>query len=513
MTNDDPLERARTHIGAGELQQALDLCLPLANTGDAEAIYLLAVVSHHGGLNEQAMNLYREATKLLLDRADVFYNFGVFLRESGEADGAVEAWMQAAKLNPNHWQASFNLGLALSESGRDLEALRAYDQCLSAAPGNVEAIYNLGNARFRLGHWKEAQAAFERVLASHPNHGGALSNLGLALMRNGDDDRAVEVCRHAVAATPDDVLAHVSLGYSLLAAGDWLAGFMELEWRWKVQTRPAGLGAVALWDGGDMNGGHLVLFGEQGHGDVLQFVRFVQMVRECSKAGRLSVVCHEALMPVIEQVSGVDGVYALDDDLSAVDTCAPLMSLPVYLWTSDSVIMPTPPYIHPPKARSLPGQGLKVGLVWRGNPEHANDASRSCPLSALAPLFGLDGMQFYALQWGGMSLEELALVEGCGHVTDLGHDFDGFGEASKIIAGLDVLVCVDTAMAHLAGAMKRKTWVLLPRVSDWRWRGPEGFSPWYPHANLFQQTADENDWSGVVERLAAALQAFRVRTH
>lgn len=507
MTDDETLERARGHIGKGELQAALDLCLPLANHGNAEAIYLLAVVSHHGGWGEQAMNLFREAAKLLPERADVFYNFGVFLREAGEVDGAIEAWMQAAKLNPSHWQASFNLGLALSESGRDVEALKAYQHCLAAAPGNIDATYNLANAHFRLGHWGDARAAFERVLQSRPDHSGALSNLGLALMRDGDDAQAVEMGRKAVERAPDDILAHVNLGHALLAAGDWLAGFDEMEWRYKAQSRPAGLDDAVLWDGGDIEGGHLVLFGEQGHGDVVQFVRLVQMARQKANAGRVSVVCHQALQDVVKTVAGVDDVLALDQTVEGVDACYPLMSLPVLLWTPDSVVMPTPPYMAQPEPRDLPGPGLKVGLVWRGNPDHANDANRSTSLDALSPLLDVAGAQFFALQWPGMSEAEAEYVAKHGRVTDLGKTFDGFREAAEILAALDVLICVDTAMAHLAGAMGVETWVVLPCVSDWRWRGPQGFSPWYPDARLFQQASDESDWSGVAKRLAAALAA------
>lgn len=511
MKEHDPLERARAYIEAGELQQALDLCLPLANGGDVEAIYLLAVVSHHGGLNEQAMDLYREAAKLLPGRADVFYNFGVFLRENGQVDGAAEAWMQAQKLNPNHWQASFNLGLALSDSGRDGEAVKAYENCLKAAPGNIDATYNLGNAYFRLGQWNDARVAFEYVLAVRPKHSAAQANLGLVLMRCGEESRAVEMCRKAVSSEPESIVAHVNLGHALMAAGDWLNGFRELEWRWRAQTRPAPLVDVADWDGGVISGGHIVLFGEQGHGDVVQFVRFAGMVRERADAGRISVMCHAALKTLMEHALGVDDVFSLDEDPGEVDACAALMSLPNLLWSGEGALMPVPPYIVSPEPRALDGDGLRVGLVWRGNPKHANDANRSCPFSVLAPLFDQAGVHFYAMQWGGMTEDESASVEGRGNVTDLGCTFDGFGEAAEIIAALDVLVTVDTAMAHVAGAMGVDTWVMLPRVSDWRWRGPEGFSPWYPAANFFQQMPDEDDWRGVAERLATALNARAAR--
>ncbi|MFC1673568.1 tetratricopeptide repeat protein [Pseudomonadota bacterium] len=506
MTDNDTLDRVRAHIDAGELQEALDLCLPLANDGDVEALYLLAVVSHHGGLHEQAMNLYRESAKLLGGRADVLYNFGVFLREQDEIEGAIEAWMQASKNNPLHWQASFNLGLALSETGRDREAVKAYEQCLKAAPGNVDASFNLGNACFRLGAWSEARAAFDQVLAINPDHGGALSNLGLTLMRCGEDAEAVATCRKAVERAPDDVVAHANLGHALLAAGDWLSGFDELKWRWKVQTPPQGLDGISMWQGEDLNGGHLVLFGEQGHGDVLQYVRFAEMARERANAGRVSIMCHAPLKDIVARVRGVDQVFALDDDVEQVDACVPLMDLPAYLWVPDSVVMPVAPYIAAPEPRALGGDGLRVGLVWRGNPEHANDANRSCSLGALAPVFDVAGTQFFALQWGGLTDGELADIEGRDNVTDLSDAFDGFAEAAEIIAGLDVLISVDTAMAHLSGAMGRETWVLLPKVSDWRWRGPEGFSPWYPRANLFQQSHD--DWSAVADMLSARLKSL-----
>lgn len=506
MSDDEILERVRSHIGAGELQDALDLCLPLANEGHAEALYLLAVISHHGGLAEQALNLFREAAKLLPGRADVNYNFGVFLREAGEIDGAIEQWMQAAKANPNHWQASFNLGLALSDTGRDGEAIKAYEQCLEAAPGNIDALYNLANACYRTGLWERALKAYESVLAVRPDHPGALSNLGLTLTRCGLDDRAVAVGRAAVQRSPEDVHAHVNLGHALMAAGDWLAGFDELEWRWKAQRRPAGLDDVPDWDGGDLDGGHLILFGEQGHGDVIQFARFAKMARERANAGRITVLCHDALKAVIGSIDGIDAVLGLDATPADADACWPLMSLPVHLWSAESVVMPTPPYVPVPPPRALDAQGLKVGLAWRGNPEHDNDANRSCPLAALLPVLGLSGVEFYALQWPGMTDEEAAMIKGGGNVHDAGRTYDDFAGAAEIVAGLDVMISVDSAIAHLAGALGKDTWVMLPRVSEWRWRGPQGFSPWYPAARLFQQEADEDDWAGVAERLRLVLE-------
>lgn len=508
MTDDDILEQARTHIGAGQIQEALNLCLPLANAGNAEAIFLLAVVSHHGGMHEEAMNLYREAAKLLPGRADIFYNFGVFLRDVSQVEGAIEAWMQAAKLNANHWQASFNLGVALSETGRDEEAVAAYEHTLRAAPGNVDASYNLGNVCYRLGRWVEACTAFEQALKIQPGHVAAQTNLGLTKVRCGDDKRGVEICRDAVSRAPDHITAHVNLGHALLAAGEWDAGFRELEWRWKAQTPPAYLINTRLWDGDDLNGGHLVLFGEQGHGDVMQFARFVPLAREMSGAGRVSIVCHAALKGLLGRVQGVDDVFTLDEAPGSVDAMAALMSLPTVLRTQDRLILPSPPYINRPQPRVLnvgaEGQ-LKVGVVWRGNPEHANDMNRSCSIADLFPVWNVPGIQGYALQWQGLTSVEQGLAKDCDSLIDLGHDYDDFDQAAEILAGLDVLITVDTAMAHLNAAMGGETWVILPKVSDWRWRGADGRSAWYPQVKLFQQTADDDDWSGVIARLKVAL--------
>lgn len=508
MNADDVLSQARALIGAGELQQALELCLPLANQGDGEAIYLLAVISHQGGMFDEALNLFREAAKLLPDRADVHYNFGVFLRDAGQIDGAIEAWMQAAKSNPNHWQASFNLGLALSESGRDTEAAGAYEQCLDASPNNVDALYNLANSYYRLGRWGQACERYAKMLTLVPDHSGARANYGLALMRFGDDAAAVEQCRKAVGVVPDDVVTHVNLGHALLAAGEAWEGFQELNWRWKVQSIPQALQDIPRWSGQDLSGGRLVLFGEQGHGDVIQFARFIAQARDQANAGRVSVLCHVPVMDVIATVQGVDDVFALDvENLKAdVDACAPLMSLPVDVWTAQDQTVPVPPYVAKPQARDLPGDGPKIGLVWRGNAHHDNDANRSCAAADLRPLLESETATFYALQWGGMDEEEAASLDGL-QMQDMGKTFDGFGEAAEILAALDVLITVDTAMAHLALAMGVETWVMLPRVSDWRWRGEGGVSPWYPDAKLFQQREGEAGWSGVVERLAKALKA------
>ncbi len=504
MSDDEKLGRVRELITAGRLEDALEICLPPANAGDAEAIYLLAVISHHGGLNTEAMNLYREAAKMLPERSDVLYNFGVFLRETDEREGAIEVWTRAVQTNPEHWQASYNLALALSDSGCDEAAVSAYRQSLDAKADNIDALYNMGNACFRLGRWGQAREAYDAVFALKPNHAGALANLGLTLLRCGEDEAAVAACRKAVARAPDDVTAHVNFGHALLAAGDWAAGFKELQWRWRVQLAPKALIGGEQWNGEDLAGGHLVLFGEQGHGDVVQFLRFVQMAREVSGAGHVSVLCHKALVGIAARVPGVDEALALEDMPHAPYVCAALMDLPAILW-QDDLRVPSPPYIEPPRARTLAGGGLRIGLVWRGNPDHANDAKRSCALSDLKPIFEMDDVHVFALQWQGVSDEERKVVQDFENVSDLGNDFSDFCEAAEILGGLDVLISVDTAMAHMAGALGVETWVMLPCVSDWRWRGEDATSPWYPNVRQFQQGVD-GDWCAVVERVAAALQ-------
>lgn len=508
MTDDDTLNRVRGHIGAGQLQEALDLCLPLANAGNGEAIYLLAVISANAGLNEQALNLYQEALKLLPGRSDILYNFGVFLRGTGELDGAIEAWMQSATLNPDNWQSSYNLGLALSETGRDGEALGAYEQSLKASPGNADVLYNLGNAHFRLGGWDAAKVVYARLLDARPEHAAARANLGLVLMRCGEDEAAVTACRAAVALASDDVTAHVNLGHALLAAGKLAEAFAELEWRWKLQSRPQILDGVAPWDGTNLGAGTLVLYGEQGHGDALQFLRFAPLAKALAGDGcRVVAMVHGPLVEVAARADGVDEALPLEGDIADVSAAVPLMSLPLVLGEDALRTIPKPPYITAPqRARDL-GEGfVRVGLVWRGNPEHANDTNRSCPLGALVPVLEVPGVEIYALQWGGLTIEEKDFAAAHTNVTDLGGDFDGFAEAAEILAGLDVLITADTAMAHLAGAMGMPVWVMLPTVSDWRWRGPGGITPWYPDAKLFQQAEGEDDWSGVATRMAEALQ-------
>jgi len=516
MTDDDTLNRVRTHIGTGHLQEALDLCLPLANAGNAESIYLLAVISAHGGVNDQALNLYQEALKLLPGRSDILYNFGVFLRETNEWDGAIEAWMQASRLNPTHWQASYNLGLVLSETGRDGEALEAYGQALQADPGNMDVLYNLGNAHFRLGQWEAAKTVYGRLLALRPAHTGARGNLGLTLMRCGQDAAAVSACREVVALAPIDVIAHVNLGHALLAAGDWAEAFRELEWRWQVQSRPKALDGVVNWEGVSLKSGTLVVYGEQGHGDAVQFLRFVPQAKaQVGEACRVVAMVHAPLVKLAARAAGVDEAVslhvseeALGDDVAAA---IPLMSLPLVLEESVLRPLPLPPYIQPPRARPLRGDGMRIGLVWRGNSEHANDANRSCPLAALTPVLDAPGVHVYALQWGGLTEAEQKIASGRVNVADVGSDFDNFSEAAEILAGLDVLITADTAMAHVAGAIGVPVWVMLPLVSDWRWRGADGVSPWYPEAKLFQQSVGETDWSGVALRLVKALKSHPMR--
>jgi hypothetical protein len=314
--------------------------------------------------------------------------------------------------------------------------------------------------------------------------------------------------RKAIALEPDSPEPHNNLAHALLSSGELAEGFGEFEWRWKS----AGFEArrefpQPVWNGKD-HAGTVLLTTEQGYGDTIQFIRYAPLVAD--RCGRVLLQCHRELISLVEGVPGLAQVIPLSAKLPAFDAHCTLLSLPHIFATTLATIPATVPYLKADPASAaawaakLPDdRRLKIGLAWAGNPLHKNDRNRSLPLAALAPLAAVPGAVFFSLQKGAPGEQAKTPPDGM-EIIDYMDDVRDFADAAALIANLDLVISVDTVIVHIAGAMAKPVWTLLPFSPDWRWMLDRSDSPWYPTMRLFRQPAI-GDWASVMQSVAAEL--------
>lgn len=510
----DVIARAGRHHGAGRKAEAEALCRAVLNAlpDHADARHLVGVAELERGAFQAAAATIARAVELAPDAALYRCNLGVARQKSGDRTGAKAAFLQALRLKPAYPDALSNLGGLLDDEGRPAEALAAFRAAIALRASHADAHNNMGAALRHLKRDDEAIAAFRQAIALRPGMVEAHDNLALALHDRGDMAEAIAAYDAGLARHPNHPKARWGRALALLAAGDFGRGWPEYEWRWRVPDHPAPRRfAQPPWDGGALAGRRLLLHTEQGLGDAIQFVRYAPLL-----AARGAAVMLEAPGPLIGLLRSLPGLTHLIERGAALppfDSHAPLLSLPGLCGTTLDTIPVDLPYLAPPAdladvwARRLAGRpGLKVGLVWRGNPDHRSDRERSLPpdelAPLLAPLLAVPGVSWLSLQKDARP-EELAALGGA--VDDAGARLESFAHTAAVVSNLDLVVSVDTAVAHLAGALGRPVWILLASNPDWRWMHDRADSPWYPSARLFRQGAP-GDWAAVVAAMAAALE-------
>ena len=394
-------------------------------------------------------------------------------------------------------------------------------------PDHANATLNLGVIRQSLGHLEEAETLYRHARALGVDEARVCNNLALALAELGRLEAAETVCRDALAANADYPEAAVNLGMILLMQFRLAEGWPWYEARWRVQPllSLAQLPAETRWTGAEpITGKTILLLGEQGFGDVLQFCRYAPMV--ASLGARVILAVPATLSRLMGSLAGVDQVVSQDDVLPAFDLHCPLMSLPMAFATTEQTIPAQAPYlavdpdaivswqaIIPPPGNTDAGTwGLRIGLVWAGasRPQQphaaAIDRRRSMQLAQMAPLGALPGNVFVSLQLGPPAAQietaPFPLIDVASRLTD-------FADTAALVATLDLIITVDTAVAHLAGALGKPVWLLSRHDACWRWGRDRDDTPWYPTMRLFRQTTP-GDWAGVMQRVAAALPGFHM---
>jgi Flp pilus assembly protein TadD len=413
---------------------------------------------------------------------------------------------------PDDGRALANLGVVLKHQDRPAEAIAAYRRALVLMPGEAGILNNLGLALSLLdGRTAEAARWLHRALALRPDYADAWLNLGLLMRTQNRIDAAQDHCRTALRHNPDHAEAHTLLATCLLLKGDMAAGFAEYEWRTRLKdfvARPH-VSPSPAWTGDEPAGRTILVHDEQGLGDGIQFARFAPLLHR--RGARVVIECNDLLAGLFSTLADVAAVVGRSSPTRPPhDAHAALLSLPHLLGLT--TLPATVPYLRPDagrvdhwRSRLGPQRGLRVGLVWAGNPEFKDDHRRSPGLAALLPLLDVPGVTFFALQKGAGRADLAALNTHLGpNFTDLGPEIRDFVDTAAIMDTLDLVISSCTAPPHLAGALGRPVWILLPYSADWRWLAHGDGSPWYPTARLFRQDRP-GDWATVVGRVRAAL--------
>jgi len=504
----------RSEVAVDLIRQAIAL-----QPGYAEAHSNLGNALRSRGQPDEAIAAYRQAITLRPGYAEAHYNLGNALMDKGQRDEAIASYRQAIALGPGYVEAHNNLGYALHGKGQFDEAIAALQQAIAFQPGYVDAHYNLGNALMDNGRLDEAVAAFQQTITLRPGYAEACNNLGNALKDRRQLDEAVGVYRKAIALRPDFAEAHHNLAFVLLQKQDYSQGWREYEWRWKMKDFPSPRRSFSQpqWDGSDLNNRTILLHSEQGFGDAIQFIRYVPLVAK--RGGRIIVECPVELQRLFQGEPRGWEIIARGKPLPAFDVHCPLLSLPLVFGTTAQSIPAQVPYLHcdpqlaakwRERLSGLP-ESRKVGLVWAGSPAFTYDKARSPrQLSLFSPLAEAENVRFFSLQKGEAAKQAGNPPQGM-QLFDWSGDLHDFADTAALIANLDLVISSDTAVAHLAGAMGKPVWVILPFAPDWRWLLERDDCIWYPTMRLLRQ-AQRGDWDEVLRRLSGALKGFAPTT-
>jgi Tfp pilus assembly protein PilF len=496
----------------GDFDRTARLCAGILQhrPEDFDALHLLGLLNLQRHRIVEALRYLSEALKVNSGSADAMSNLGLALHATGRYDEAISSYRNALRLAPDHPEILYNLGNACLELGQMAEALLSYDGVLARAPGHVGARVNRGNALLRLNQPTDAIASYDAALAATPGHPQILTNRGHALRRLDRPAEALADFTAAVAAAPEFPEAHFEAAMTLMTLGDFDAGWKEYEWRWKTAAfaRYRRQLPAPLWLGdAPVSGKTILLHAEQGFGDTIQFIRYAPLL--ANRGARVICEVQPELQPLLSQFENI-AVIASGAPLPAFDLHCPLLSLPLAFATQPETIPAAIPYLAAPADRvahwrdRLPSANLRAGFVWSGSPSHKNDSNRSIALARLAGLFADSPVRCFSLQRDRRSADA-EILRGLPHLVDLGGELRDFADTAAVISLLDIVISVDTAVAHLAGALGKPVVILLPYGADFRWMRNRGETPWYPTAKLFRQPAF-GDWDSVIARVRDQLR-------
>jgi tetratricopeptide (TPR) repeat protein len=485
----------------------------------AEYLYSLGTALRHLKRYQEAVDVFDRAVQLKPDKAELWTALGRALVDLERRDEALLSFQHALKLNPQLWDAAHESGTLLNRMGRREEALAHFLRCAELKRNHADdaaTFNNIGNTMQSLDRSTEALPWLDRALERRPDFVDALSNKAIALSRLRRFDEAFAIYARVKALDPNHVVSNWNAALLHLLTGDFEAGWAAREARWNIPSLITGYPKFTepMWLGREnIEGKTILIASDEGLGDAIQFARYVPDV--AARGARVILVVQDALCSLLSALPGVSQCIPKSVAASGVppfDFHCPICSLPLAFATRLDSIPADMPYLPPLAAgrvktwedRLGPHDKLRVGLVWSGNPEHKGDHHRSSSLRAYSALLDVD-TRFFSLQKDPRPDDRATLLERT-DIVDVTSDLTDFTETAALISCLDLVITVDTSVAHLAGALGCPTWILLPHTPDFRWLLDRDDSPWYPSVRLFRQDASR-DYAGVIDRMRAELLA------
>jgi len=475
---------------------------------NADQLHHRGVSAYQNGDLKTALELVLEAIKVNSNAPEYYNTFGVILAQAGREQGAVKAYRKAIELNNDYAEAHSNLGNCLQEQNKYAESIEYYIRAIELNPDYAEAYNNLASALYKLGNSEAAIKNCRKSIELKTDYAEAYNTLAAALSMEQRYDEAIECYNKTIQLAPDYAEAYYSRGILYLCCGEFAKGWDDYQWRLKTENTKVQLRYdKPWWQGEDFQGKTLLVQSEQGFGDSIQFVRYLPMVK--GRGGTVILAEKPELIDLFRGLEGIDdlaGARELADGAVKYDLYVPLLNLPgIFNTTADNIPAPIP-YLSAKEPKvahwrnKIGTDAFKVGLVWAGNPIHTNDHNRSCALQNFTPLAEIKNVKLFSLQ-KGPGIEQIKSWQGDTGLIDLGQDFEDFTDTAAAIENMDLIISVDTSVIHLAGAMGKPVWTLLPFMSDWRWMMERQDCPWYPTITLFRQKQHGN-WKELFHRVA-----------
>jgi tetratricopeptide (TPR) repeat protein len=505
------IERALAHHHQGQYEQAALLYTDVLKTQPKhfEILHLLGLIAFQTGQFARALERINQAIVLCKSNPIFYNNRGLTQLELGHTEAALLDFKQAISLKPDFAEAYYNCANAHQRCMQFEASIACFQATLAINPNNADAYNNLGTVQKRLNLHDAAIASFRQAISLRPNFSGAYSNCGATYTELNQIDQAIEYCKLAVDIDPTNAEAHWNQALALLVAGDLEQGFTLYQWRWQYEktrqskrdfAQPLWLGEVAL------AGKTILLHAEQGFGDAIQFCRYATLVAQLGATVILEV--QPALFDLMKNIDGVAQCVVRGEPLPRFDLHCYLLTLPLALKTNlQTIPQAAKLQIATDKLKYWTDQlgantKQRIGLVWSGNAEHNNDHNRSIDLAQLLPYLPPD-RQYVCLQKVLRDTDKIAL-ENRPDITFFGDKLKDFSDTAALCELMDIVISIDTGVAHLSGTLGKPTWILLPFAPDWRWLLDRPDTPWYPSVKLIRQRTI-GDWTGAFEQMRTDL--------
>jgi len=513
VSTEQMMQTATSLHQAGRFADAVEIYRGILSIqpNHAEALYRLAAIAAQSAQISSALDLMQRAVAVSPENPIYHRTLGDLWKQAGRLDSAIASYRRAVQIKPDDAETCNKLGMALDDAEELDQAIASYQRAIELVPAYAAARNNLASVWRTKGELDKAIAGYQQALNHDPQSAIIHNTLGRTWEMAGHADKALACYRRALEINPKYANSLYNIGLMRLAAGDFAGGWDALELRWQTtgfESRPAF--AQPMWTGAERADITVLLTTEQGLGDTIHFIRYAPMVAQ--RCRRVLLDCPAKLVQLLKGIDGIAEIIPRGTALPPFDVHCPLMSLPRIFGTTLQAIPNRVPYVHADPIRSVlwserfAGENrLKIGLVWAGNIKNKQGRHRSMPLSALAPLAGVPGVAFYSLQLGPPAMQAQTPPAGL-DLVDLSADLHDLADTAAVIANLDLVISIDTVVAHLAGAMAKPVWTLLSLAADWRWLLDRSDSPWYPTMRLFRQTSP-SDWSAVVRQVATALES------